>query len=316
MNELTVERVVSSAGLQAGSFDSVSHPYLHIWLQSSEGHCRLSLGYIGKLPLSLESCRGYRVVHDFLDDRRMNYVIFEETEADLREPFATAMVAAIKQSLEAPNAESSLSAFLVAVRDLKRLFGRHHVGLSAEELRGLTAELLTIQDFIMAGADAPTVLQGWKAPNGSVRDFVFSSSHSVEVKSARPDSGTITISSVSQLDQDDPGLQLAVWPLVEVGASTPDAVVLESLVGEVREMCSPYEEALRGLDHALAVSGLANYIHENENVAYSVGGCRVFDVIDDFPRIRTGEVPSAVRDVSYTLRIGDLAGYASRLVLP
>lgn len=316
MNEISLERIIASAGLPEGSFDSVKHPYLHIWLQSSRGRCRISLGYKGALPITLESCRGYRVVHDFEQGRRMNYVIFEETEIELREPFATAMKAALNQSLEASRPQASLNAFLIAVRDLKRLFGHHHSSVSAEELRGFMGELLTIRKLIKAGAEPSTVLRGWKAPSGSVRDFVFSSTHSLEVKSARPDSGTITISSISQLDQDEPGLQLAVWPLIEVSASTSEAVELSTLVGEIREMSLPFEEAAACLDHALAVSGLANYLRESEPVAYSVGDCLVFDVIDDFPRIRSGEVPSGVRDVSYTLRSSDLTKFAAVLTSP
>lgn len=316
MSELTVDRFIASAGLPEGRFDAVAHPYLHIWLQSSGGRCRLSLGYGGKLPLQLGSCRGFRVIHDFEQGRRMNYIVFEETEFDLREPFATAMIAAITQSIEQPNAESSLSAFLVAVRDLKLFFGRQQLGLTAEELRGLMAELLTIQSLIEGGADVARVVEGWKAPDGAVRDFVFSSTHGLEVKSARPDSGTITISSVNQLDQDEPGLQLAVWPLVEVDDSSAEAVGLGDLLADIRERCLSEERALQRFDQAVATLGLANYIRADRPPSYSIGECRVFDVVDGFPRIRACEIPSQIRDVSYTLRTSDLASYASDLIIP
>lgn len=313
---LSVERVVSSSRLADGEFDAPDHPQLNVWLQSRAGHCRVSVGYLGKIPVRLYSCRGYRVIHDFKQERAMNYVIFEESEASLRRAFATVVAAAWERSLESDSPEASLTSFLVAVRDLKQLFGRSRLGFSAEELRGLMAELLTIQRLIDSGGEAERVLAGWKAPTGSVRDFVFSATHSLEVKSARPDSGTITVSSVSQLDQEDHGLQLVVWPLVETNVDAPGSVCFAEILSDLRSKCSYSEYAIQHLEEAIIVLGLMSSEEELKDVAFSYGECATFDVKDDFPRIRSGDIADQIRDVSYTLRTADLAKFAAGLALP
>lgn len=314
---LTVDRIVRSARLSDGEFDAPDHPHFNVWLQSQGGHCRVSVGYTGQIPVKLRSCRGYRVIHDFKQERTMNYVIFEETESSLRRSFAAVIVAAWDQSLERDSAEASLTSFLTAVRDLKQLFGRSGSGFTAEELRGLMAELLTIQRLIDMGGRAGRVVGGWKAPWGSVRDFVFSASHSLEVKSARPDSGTITVSSVSQLDQEESsGLQLAVWPLVEVDADAPRSVSFGSVLSDIRAKSSHDENALLRLDEAIIELGLADAEDELTDVAFSFGECAAFNVVDDFPRIRTAVIADQIRDVSYTLRTGDLSKFIAELSVP
>ena len=313
---LSIERIVRSSQLADGEFDALDHPHFNVWLQSRAGHCRVSVGYTGRIPVRLRSSRGYRVIHDFRQERAMNYVVFEDSEASLRRAFATVMVAAWESSLESESPEASLSSFLVAVRDLKQLFGRGRSGFSADELRGLIAELLTIQSLIDLGGDAERVLSGWKAPWGSVRDFVFSATHSLEVKSARPDSGTITVSSVSQLDQEDHGLQLAVWPLVENDVDAPRSVGFADVLSDIRVKCANDENALQHLDDAIIALGLVNADDELKDVAFSYGDCAVYDVKDDFPRIRAGDIADQIRDVSYTLRTGDLAKFAAELALP
>lgn len=313
---LTVERIVRASRLADGEFDALDHPHFNVWLQSRAGHCRVSVGYTGKIPVRLRSSRGYRVIHDFRRERAMNYVVFEESEVSLRRAFATVMVAALEGSLDSDSPEASLSSFLVAVRDLKQLFGRSRSGFSAEELRGLMAELLTIRRLIDLGGEVERVLAGWKAPWGAVRDFAFSATHSLEVKSARPDSGTITITGVSQLDQEDPGLQLVVWPLVETDAEAPRSVGFTDVLSDLRAKCSNDENAIQHLDDAIVALGLMNAEDELKDVAFSCGACAVYDVEDDFPRIRAGEIDDRIRDVSYTLRTGDLDKFAAELALP
>lgn len=313
---LEPERIIRASRLEDGDFDSVDHPHLNVWLQSKSGHSRVSVGYTGKLPVTLRSCRGYRVVHDYRQERTMNYIVFEETEANLRKSFATVMTSAWDQSLQHDSADGSLRAFLVVVRDMKQLFGMKKSGFTPDALRGLVAELLTIRLLLEQGSSPYQVINGWKAPNGSVRDFVFSASHSLEVKSARPDSGTIIVSNIAQLDQEEAGLQLAVWPLTEVEAGSDGAVNVEMLLSELRARCSSDERAMDALEERVAVLGLNELDEDAMATAYSAGGCLTFNVIDNFPRIRASDISSQIREVSYSLRTADLSAFIDDLMIP
>ena len=314
--EFSVDRIIRAARLEDGEFDAVDHPFLNVWLQSKNAHSRVSIGYTGKLPVKLRSCRGYRVIHDFKQERAMNYIVFEENESGLRRSFASVIVAAWEQSLQRSTPQSSLEALLVAVRDLKQLFGRNQSDFSPEELRGLMAELLTVRFLAELGSPLSRILEAWRAPAGSVRDFVFSATHSLEVKSARPDSGTITISSVAQLDQEEPGLQLIVWPLVQVEAETPGALTLNELVADLRAECSRDERALQLYDDAMVVLGLDKAEESLSEVAFSYNDCFSYDVTADFPRIRATGISEQIRDVTYTLRTADLSKYVAELSVP
>lgn len=316
MTELYAERVVESSRLEEGEFDALDHPHLNIWLQSARGHPRVSVGYLGRLPIRLRSSRGYRVIHDFKQERVMNYVIFEETEAELRKSFAALMSSAWQHSLDASTGDESLISFLDAVTKMKLLFGRTRKKFSPEELRGLMAELLTLEMLIDESESVSRVVEAWKSPGGSVRDFVFSATRSLEVKSTRPDSGTITVSSVTQLDQNEPGLQLAVWPLVEVDHGTQNSVGLCDLVGTLTSRCRADEKTLHQFEHALDEIGFDLTDDELQDVAYSSNGCIVYDVTEDFPRVRASAVPEQVREISYTLRISDLSKFIADLNVP
>src|SRR5699024_10404441 len=117
--------------------------------------------------------------------------VFEENESGLRRSFASVIVAAWEQSLQRSTPQSSLEALLVAVRDLKQLFGRNQSDFSPEELRGLMAELLTVRFLAELGSPLSRILEAWKAPAGSVRDFVFSAT---DRKSTRLNSSHVSIS--------------------------------------------------------------------------------------------------------------------------
>lgn len=314
---IAIDDVLAACSLDDGTFISKNHPYLNVWLQSRNGKIRVSIGYEGSLPIKLQSSRGYKVFHDYLQERRMNYLVFDEMDVALRNAFASMVVAAWNTSADAESPESSLIVFLATIRNLRELFSSGRVKFTGEFLRGVTAELLTVREFILQGCDATSVVHAWKAPQGSVRDFVFSTTHSVEVKSTRSDSGTIVISSSAQLDLDDgQSLQLVVWPLADSGLGEPTAFVLSDLIAEIRGLCRRDEAARLAFDLALDHLQLSGEEATLAGIGFTVGKKRVLDIKPTFPRLKAADIPPEVNDLTYTLRVADLNEFAAELHIP
>lgn len=102
------------------------------------------------------------------------------------------------------------SALVDAVNDLRALFGESDDdGVSGEQIQGLAAELLILLRLAERDARAPEV---WFGPEKDRHDF-RGGVHAIEVKSSRRRAGTVTISSIDQLDIPAGGT-LELWRVV------------------------------------------------------------------------------------------------------
>lgn len=318
---LSPRDVMEASGLSDGEFVAVEHPHLSLWLQAQAGHIRLSIGYTDRLPMRLETCRGYEVIHDHLQERLMNYVVIQETDLKLRDAFALMTATAINWSAEAGTGAESLAQLLKSIVDLKTLFSRTPRAFTEDELRGHVAELLAIHELLQRGAPTAPVVEGWKAPTGSVSDFVFAADHVLEVKSARPDGGTITISSVAQLDPESGSCQLMVWPLdsrhlAPTADNDSGRFTVPELIDDIRALCSSSEAALAIFNAAVESLHLTSGSPELAETSFSAGEPLVYDVSESFPAVRARNVPTQVRELTYTLRCSDLREYSSKLRIP
>lgn len=318
---LSPNDVLEASRLPDGDFVAVDHPHLSLWLQAQGGAIRLSVGYTDRLPQRLETCRGYEVIHDHLQERLMNYVVFQEKDLKLRDAFARVMAMSVNWSAEATTAEGALGSLLKSILDLKTLFSRTPLAFTEDELRGHVAELLSIRELLRRGAPADAAIEGWKAPAGSVSDFVFSTDHILEVKSTRPDGGTITISSVAQLDPEFGSCQLIVWPMdsrnFKPTADRNDVrFTVSELIADIRTLCEGSEAALTSFAAAVESLRLTGDAPELTEYSFSAGDPLVYDVTSAFPAVRAGDVPSLVRDLTYTLRCSDLREHSGELRMP
>lgn len=102
------------------------------------------------------------------------------------------------------------AALVEAVSDLRALFGDvGDDGVSGEQVQGLAAELLVL--LRLADRD-PRAAEVWFGPDKDRHDF-RGGVHAIEVKSSRRRSGTVTISSIDQLDIPSGGT-LELWRVV------------------------------------------------------------------------------------------------------
>jgi Putative PD-(D/E)XK family member, (DUF4420) len=190
------------------------------------------------------------------------------------------------------------------------LEGSHAISLV--ELRGLVGELLVLKRC--AEVWAPTdVVDAWVGPLGAPQDFTLPALL-LEVKTTRPGSPTVQISSLNQLD--GPGkLLLAVVALAEVSPEGQGFQVA-SLVAEIRESLSPESPTARlEFDARLSAAGY----RDDDQITQTLFRCddvRYFEVRAGFPAIRQGDVVAGVVAASYEISLAACHPFESQLGAP
>ena len=199
--------------------------------------------------------------------------------------------------------ESALRAFLTRVSLWQRFFvqGRS-AHLSEEDQVGLFGELFVFRELVIPATGPASAVDAWKGPEGKPQDFMLSGG-SLEVKCTRSKAGgRISIANEMQLDERPFAFLILAHVLVTlVGGTHPS---LPDVVAEIRSLLTG--PVLSAFDDKLINAGYldAHAIHYRES-RFLIRDVIFFDVRDGFPRIRPGDFPVGVVDVSYKL---DVAG--------
>ena len=186
-------------------------------------------------------------------------------------------------------------AMLTALDDWKRLV-RPARSLTEESARGLFGELLVAAR--LAKWNPHFAVESWTGPDGEAHDFTTSKGD-LEVKTSKSSGQLVTISSLEQLDR------TAGNPLVLIRQHVRASRNITNMVEELVALgCS---EAAVG--EKLAEAGFLLGVDEDAHRFVEVGDPLSWRVEDDFPGLRSQDLPShraaAITRVSYTL---DLMG--------
>lgn len=204
----------------------------------------------------------------------------------------------------------SRAAVSVTLSHLKRwrafLAGRKRRLLSAEELRGLFAELCYLRELYRRGLDAAAAVAAWCGPDGIHQDFIFRDS-AVEVKAlSGRERSTVAISSENQLEALSSNLFLHVVRLVE----NPEHAGARSL----NDLVSLIESEIDDPDAAGAFMSTLGGFGYVDLPDYDVPRLLApetwtYRVREGFPRLRRSELPQGVERVRYEIRLETMAGY-------
>jgi hypothetical protein len=180
--------------------------------------------------------------------------------------------------------------------------------LSKEEQIGLFAELWFLLKWLLPFCDVRDAIARWRGPCGARHDFEWLGA-SVEVKATLSSRGAIhRIHGLDQLAAPDNGtLFFFSLTLREEGGARES---LSSIVEQCYETFGRDAKALEELEHSL---GLARYSRafsdEYSNLRLRVAGQELYEVRDDFPRLKregssiTGTLTSIER-VDYDINLG------------
>lgn len=228
-------------------------------------------------------------------------------DSEIIEPFYK-LCAELIDAVELASAESVcryVNARLSKWQYLLRGRGRQ---LGLNEQKGLIAELIFLYDYAMKAHTALDAVTSWTGPLKTPRDFTFGETF-VEVKSNQGSQNPrIEISSEFQLNSDDHELlYLFVVSLSETNGTL--GKTLDDYVDRVRKRLKDDYFALEEYEKRLAAVGY-RAPDKYDDHRWKEMGTVSYWVIDDFPRIQSGKVPTGISHVKYEIDLDQCGDYA------
>lgn len=198
----------------------------------------------------------------------------------------------------------------VALNHIKRwkafLAGKRTRVLSAEEVRGLFAELSFLRRLKEKHLSDTQAIEAWCGPDRIHQDFIFGDT-AVEVKSiSGRDRSIVRVSSEDQLEAVSEHLFLKVYRLTDApeGTTAQSLNTLVSAIGHELSDADAIEEYWRKL-------GAYGYVEMREYDAprFLVSGSQAYRVVEDFPKLLRSTLPDGVVDVRYNLQLEKIADF-------
>lgn len=136
-------------------------------------------------------------------------------------------------------------------------------------LRGLIGELVILESRVLPVLSAFDAVSSWIGPLGAPQDFLLPSGQRIEVKAVRPDTRTVQINGLSQLDSGTEPVTLIVVRLADAGAEAPATLTAPELIERLRRRLSGEPHALNEFESRLAAAGWHEHT-SHANLAVSV----------------------------------------------
>ena len=239
--------------------------------------------------------------------QRLVLALEEQVDRDLFGGLCNTLVSALG------NASDAMSTLAIALAHIRRwktfLAGRAAHHLSPQEIRGLFAELVFLQEMLdRESGGASDAVEAWLGPERSHQDFIFGNT-AVEIKSlSGTERSTVRISSEDQLESLNDHLFLRVYRLSDL----PEADNARSLNDQVALIQQRLEAPgqVEAFDRKLVQHRYAP-LPEYDSPKLVVSDVRTFNVEgDSFPRLMRSGLPEGVTNVSYDIEIETLAPFA------
>lgn len=206
--------------------------------------------------------------------------------------------------------KESETAVSIALANIKRwkafLAGKKRRLMSAEEVRGLFAELNFLQQLYNNFLDKASALSAWCGADRVQQDFIFLDT-AVEVKSlSGRERNVIKISSEDQLESLCSQLFLTAYRIAEA----PDTSKGRSLNMLVNDIFSDLgeEKLIEAFDEKLVSYGYVE-LCEYEISKFVVLDQYSYRVCGDFPKLVRSELPEGLRNVSYEIELEKLVTF-------
>lgn len=190
----------------------------------------------------------------------------------------------------------------------KRLFRDGVLGfLQKFQIKGLIAELLALEAFIVSHTDDPALpVMSWIGPAGADQDFLFTDL-AVEIKAISPGAGKVSIASAGQLYTDVP-LELHLYVLRESSSSEAGAISLPVITSRIEQWLIDRPNALQAYRLKLIEAGYVEHDYY-QNVVFTLMETKRYAVRNDFPRLVRPGLPDAIADVTYSILISSIAPF-------
>ncbi len=235
--------------------------------------------------------------------QRLVLTLEKQVDRDLFEGLCRTLASALER---ATDSASSLAVALAHIRRWKTFLSGRSQHLSAEEVRGLFAELTFLLELIERHASTTAAVEAWLGPERSHQDFIFGNT-AVEIKSlSGTERSTVRISSEDQLESLNDELFLRIYRL----SSLPDVTRAQSLneiVAAVQTRLAE-AEAVEAFDRKLVAHGYAP-LPDYDGPRFVVSDVHSYCVSDGFPRLMRSQLPTGIGRVAYDILLESIAPY-------
>ena len=298
--------------LHGDSFNAVFQLYdaihpLDFYIGKSQNGHRLLLILCAEAPPVLRDMRAVRIQTFKRDDGKWSLLLTLEKE-QLAPMFSLLCADLIESSRNLPtDMAGQLNFVLKRLANWRRLLERGTPALLSEaEIRGLCGELLFLRTLCTVIGDSAAV-DSWVGSLNADQDFQ-TPTQAWEIKTIRPSSITVTISSAVQLQTDLRSVQLVVYELADSTSNLPDSFSLPDLVEQMRLVLAADFDAEQVFEERLAAAG---YMPHVEYASYQLVCLAIsaYQIRDDFPRITPAHVSPAISAVQYDLLLDQCSQY-------
>jgi len=178
--------------------------------------------------------------------------------------------------------------------------------MSFQRQKGLLGELIYLQG-LLKNREHERILNSWIGPEGSDQDFVFEDSWS-EIKTVAMAAESVSISSLQQLDREEPG-KLVVY-FLESTVSDIRGISLPQKIEEIHNLFQDETILKDRFDMKLFMYGYRDKdIEEYLKNVFRLVETREYCVKEDFPRLTRNNTAIAITSCSYSLSLAALEAY-------
>lgn len=183
----------------------------------------------------------------------------------------------------------------------KKLFDKiNFQGLTIERQKGLIGELLLFNSLLDEEYSIDALLESWTGPDYNDKDFRFGS-FGIEVKLTSSKVPKVKISSERQLDCENlTKLYLVLYVVEEV---KDKGFSLNSIIEQIRMKISNNQNALKFFNERLMLVGYFDDDFENYNRQYAFRKRNFYEVVSEFPKLVTSDLPIGLFDTKYNIEL-------------
>jgi hypothetical protein len=220
------------------------------------------------------------------------------------------MACDVAGALDAATIETSdetrlLRVFLGRVRAWQEFMRKGAQALSPEAEIGLIGELSILSALIIAGLPAHVAAEGWVGPLDGIQDFEIGTG-ALEVKATISNVGfPARIGSLEQLDNS------TRQPLYIVGARLRQTTLgknLPDFIDATRSLISDDNQAQQLFSDRLISAGYFDAHADRYPRRFELAGMRVLEIVEGFPRMTHGTVPSGITRAVYDIDLDKVHG--------
>lgn len=253
------------------------------------------------LPIAsvLPSAAGFRVerISPGMPGNWLALVRQEAGDVELFGRMATDVVSALAAS-ESVSHSQQLQLFLGRIRAWQHFMSNDSGALGPEAELGLSGELHCLELLIDSGLDVHAAVEGWRGPLDGLQDFELGTG-AIEVKSTLSHDGfPATIMSLEQLDD---AVRQPLFLFACRFALSAEGVTLSERIGFLRQTLAVNPAAVALFESALLHVGFVDAHAEHYTRRLLLSQMRCMEVTEGFPRLVSGNVPDAIRNVRYEI---------------